>query len=409
MDHLLIRLNNGMHLLYKQVAGTEIAHAGFVVNAGSRDEHDNEWGLAHFLEHMLFKGTQKRKAFHVLSRLDAVGGDLNAYTSRERTSVHASFRQVHFVRAFELLSDIFMNPSFPQKELEREKQVVLEEIRMYQDEHDESILDDFESLVYRDKPLGRPILGSEETVRKITRQNLVDFQNRNYGAENTIFAYVGPMPWKAFERKVRPVLEAYANFQKPVQRLGDFQYKPFYKEFDKPASTAYVVMGNQAYPANDTKRLGLLMLNNMLGGDNMNSRLNMSVRERNGLVYGIESNYTPYSDTGLFFIYFSAEAGNQKRVRRLVEIELAKFRQKRLGNMQLHMAKQQFISRMLMSEESRSSLMLALAHVFFVHCKIDRLDEVIKKVEARDGGDLLDIANEIFDPQQLSTIIYNPK
>jgi predicted Zn-dependent peptidase len=409
MDHLLIRLNNGMHLLYKQVAGTEIAHAGFVVNAGSRDEHDNEWGLAHFLEHMLFKGTQKRKAFHVLSRLDAVGGDLNAYTSRERTSVHASFRQVHFVRAFELLSDIFMNPSFPQKELEREKQVVLEEIRMYQDEHDESILDDFESLVYRDKPLGRPILGSEETVRKITRQNLVDFQNRNYGAENTIFAYVGPMPWKAFERKVRPVLEAYANFQKPVQRLGDFQYKPFYKEFDKPASTAYVVMGNQAYPANDTKRLGLLMLNNMLGGDNMNSRLNMSVRERNGLVYGIESNYTPYSDTGLFFIYFSAEAGNQKRVRRLVEIELAKFRQKRLGNMQLHMAKQQFISRMLMSEESRSSLMLALAHGFFDHGKIDRLDEVIKKVEALDGGDLLDIANEIFDPQQLSTIIYNPK
>jgi predicted Zn-dependent peptidase len=409
MDHLLIRLNNGMHLLYKQVAGTEIAHAGFVVNAGSRDERENEWGLAHFLEHMLFKGTQKRKAFHVLSRLDAVGGDLNAYTSRERTSVHASFRQVHFVRAFELLSDIFMNPSFPQKELEREKQVVLEEIRMYQDEHDESILDDFESLVYRDKPLGRPILGSEETVRKITRQNLVDFQNRNYGADNTIFAYVGPMPWKAFERKVRPVLEAYANFQKPVQRLGDFQYKPFYKEFDKPASTAYVVMGNQAYPANDTKRLGLLMLNNMLGGDNMNSRLNMSVRERNGLVYGIESNYTPYSDTGLFFIYFSAEAGNQKRVRRLVEIELAKFRQKRLGNMQLHMAKQQFISRMLMSEESRSSLMLALAHGFFDHGKIDRLDEVIKKVEALDGGDLLDIANEIFDPQQLSTIIYNPK
>ena len=398
-----------MHLLYKQVVGTEIAHAGFVVNAGSRDERENEWGLAHFLEHMLFKGTQKRKAFHVLSRLDAVGGDLNAYTSRERTSVHASFRQVHFVRAFELLSDIFMNPSFPQKELEREKQVVLEEIRMYQDEHDESILDDFESLVYRDKPLGRPILGSEETVRKITRQNLVDFQNRNYGADNTIFAYVGPMPWKAFERKVRPVLEAYANFQKPVQRLGDFQYKPFYKEFDKPASTAYVVMGNQAYPANDTKRLGLLMLNNMLGGDNMNSRLNMSVRERNGLVYGIESNYTPYSDTGLFFIYFSAEAGNQKRVRRLVEIELAKFRQKRLGNMQLHMAKQQFISRMLMSEESRSSLMLALAHGFFDHGKIDRLDEVIKKVEALDGGDLLDIANEIFDPQQLSTIIYNPK
>jgi predicted Zn-dependent peptidase len=397
-----------MQLLHKQVSGTEIAHAGFVINAGSRDERPDEWGLAHFLEHMLFKGTQKRKSFHILSRLDAVGGDLNAYTTREKTSLHASFRQVHFARAFDLLSDIFLNASFPEKELVREKQVVLEEIRMYQDEHDESILDDFESLVFRNHLLGRPILGTEASVKKIKRADLIDFQKRHYGAENVIFAYVGPMPLKAFERKVRPVLEAYSNLQSPQPRTANFSYQPFAQTFNKPTSTAYVVMGNQAYAANDDRRLGLLMLNNMLGGDNMNSRLNMSVRERNGLVYGIESNYSPYSDTGLFFIYFSAEASKQARVQRLVQVELARFRDKKLGHMQLHMAKQQFISRMLMSEESRASLMLALAHSYFDHGKIDPLEEVVRKVEALQASDLLEIANEIFDPKQLSTILYNP-
>ncbi|MFN3530048.1 MAG: M16 family metallopeptidase [Bacteroidia bacterium] len=408
MDHLLIPLANGMHLIYKQVSGTEIAHAGFVVNAGSRDELPAEWGLAHFLEHMLFKGTHKRKAYHVLSRLDAVGGELNAYTTRERTCLHASFRNLHFGRAFDLLCDVFFNANFPEKELAREKLVVLEELLMYKDEHDESILDDFEELVFQNRPLGRPILGTENTINSFNRQMLTDFRARNYTAANTVFSYAGPMPWKQFERKVRPVLEAFSLAGSSHIRQTQYNYQPFYHEFSKPANTAYVVMGNQAYPANDTKRLGLLLLNNMLGGENLNSRLNMSIRERNGLVYGIESNYSPYSDTGLFYVFFSTDPKNRRRVQQLVMLELAKLRKKKLGNLQLHMAKQQFISRLLMAEENRSGLMLALAHSYFDHGRIDQLAEIIRKIEALDALDLLDITNEVFEPQQLSTIVYNP-
>lgn len=408
MDHLLVPLSNGMHLIYKQVTATEIAHAGFVVNAGSRDERPEEAGLAHFLEHMLFKGTQKRKAFHVLSRLDAVGGDLNAYTTKERTCLHASFRNIHFNRSFELLTDIFFNASFPEKELKREKQVVLEEILMYQDEYDESIMDDFEKLVFRDRPLGNPILGTAESVSAFEREGVVGFRNRNYGAENTVFAYVGPMPWKQFEKKVRPVLESYDRHGSLDARRTDYIYQAERQEVEKSASNAYFVTGSQAYAAQHPNRLALLLLNNLLGGENMNSRLNMSIRERNGLVYGIESNYTPFSDTGLFFVYFSADWKHVGRVQQLIDLELNKLRNQAVGTVQLHMAKQQFISRLLMSEENRANLMLSLAHHYFDHQRIDTLAEIIQKIEAIQASELLDIANELLDPRQMSTLIYKP-
>lgn len=408
MDHLLVPLSNGMHLIYKQVTATEIAHAGFVVNAGSRDERPEEAGLAHFLEHMLFKGTQKRKAFHVLSRLDAVGGDLNAYTTKERTCLHASFRNIHFNRSFELLTDIFFNASFPEKELKREKQVVLEEILMYQDEYDESIMDDFEKLVFRDRPLGNPILGTAESVSAFEREGVVGFRNRNYGAENTVFAYVGPMSWKQFEKKVRPVLESYDRHGSLDARRTDYIYQAERQEVEKSASNAYFVTGSQAYAAQHPNRLALLLLNNLLGGENMNSRLNMSIRERNGLVYGIESNYTPFSDTGLFFVYFSADWKHVGRVQQLIDLELNKLRNQAVGTVQLHMAKQQFISRLLMSEENRANLMLSLAHHYFDHQRIDTLAEIIQKIEAIQASELLDIANELLDPRQMSTLIYKP-
>jgi predicted Zn-dependent peptidase len=408
VDHLLIPLANGMHLLYKQVTGTEIAHAGFVVNTGSRDELPTEWGLAHFLEHMLFKGTRKRKAYHVLSRLDAVGGDLNAYTTRERTCLHASFRNLHFNRAFELLCDIFFEASFPEKELAREQQVVLEELLMYQDEWDERILDEFESELFAHQPLGRPILGSSETVASFGRQQLLDFRSRNYTADNLVFCYVGPMLWSRFERKVVPVLEARELSPKGPLRHPAQAAAPFQKQLEQASSSAYAVTGNVAYAVNDERRLGLLLLNNLLGGENMNSRLNMSIRERNGLVYGIESAYSPYSDTGLFYIFYSTDVRKQERVHQLLLKELALLRKNKLGHLQLHLAKQQFISRLLMAEENRSGLMLALGHSFFDHGKVDSLAEMVKRVEALDATDLLDIANHVFNPDQLSTLVYKP-
>lgn len=407
MDHLHLRLNNGMQLVFKQVPATEIAHAGLVINAGSRDEANNEWGLAHFFEHMLFKGTRKRKAYHVISRLDAVGGELNAYTTRERTCLHASFRQVHASRALELLADIYFEASFPDRELNREREVVLEEIRMYADEHDESILDDFEEALFAGHALGRPILGTEESLNSFTRQSLLDFKAKHYHAANTVLSYVGPMSWKQFERRLLPM------FNRPVdgkiQERGPVPaYVPFHKQLEKPSNTAYMVLGNRAFAATDDRRLGMLVLNNLLGGESMNSRLNMSIRERNGLVYGIESNYAPYSDTGIFYIYFSTDARKLPRVQQLVQTELQKL-QKGIGGMQLHLAKQQFISRLLMAEENRSGLMLALGHSLHDHGRVEPLVDIIARVEALTANDLVDLARQVFAPDQLSSFVYLPR
>lgn len=407
MDHQLLLLPNGMQLVFKQVPATEIGHAGLVINAGSRDEAEAQWGLAHFLEHMLFKGTRKRKAYHVLSRLDAVGGELNAYTTRERTCLHASFRQMHAERALELLADIYFEASFPENELQREREVVLEEIRMYADEHDESILDEFESLAFANHPLGRPILGSEASLKSFQRQTLLDFKSAHYHAANTVLSYVGPMSWAAFQKKLLPLFlrpsKGTIHARNPLPA-----YQPFSLEVDKPAQSAYAVMGNRAYAVSDERRLGLLLLNNLLGGENMNSRLNMSIRERNGLVYGIESNYGPYTDTGLFFIYFSTEEKKLARVQRLVLAELDKLRQG-ISGLQLHLAKQQFISRLLMAEENRSGLMLALGHSLLDHGRIDPLAEIIAKIEALQANDLTEIAREIFAPDQMSSLLYLPR
>lgn len=408
-DHQSILLPNGMQLVHKQISGSEISHCGFVVNTGTRDELPHEAGMAHFLEHMLFKGTTKRRAYHILSRLDVVGGDLNAYTTKERTCLHASFRNPWFNRAFELLYDILTNANFPEKELEKEKQVVIDEIHQYEDYYDESLLDDFESALFGDQPLAKPILGTAESVAAFTKETVAQFRERQYGAPNICFSYVGPLSWKQFLRKVAAKLTAYPRTLAPPLRKASYVYKPFAVNVNKPTTQTYVALGNQAYPANDNRRAALLLLNNLLGGDGMNSRLNLSVREKNGLVYSIESNYTPYADTGLWYVYFSCDPRYAEKVLRLVNNELKKLREKTLSKMQLQLAKQQFISRIVMAEESRSNLMLALGNSVFDFGRIDSLQEIIQRIEAVTTEELQEIAREIFDPTQLSILRYNPQ
>jgi len=408
-DHQQLTLPNGLHIIHKQIQGSEISHCGFIVNSGTRDEMQEEAGMAHFLEHMLFKGTPKRRSFHILSRLDVVGGDLNAYTTKERTCLHAAFRNAWFGRAFELMCDIIYNANFPEKELEKEKQVVIDEIKQYQDYHDESLLDDFEAALFGNQPLAHPILGTTESVNSFDREKVIAFRARQYGASNIAFSYVGPLTWKQLLRKVQPILEKYPIAAAPPARTAQYIYKPFVLSQEKNATQAYIALGNQAYPANDLKRAGMLLLNNLLGGDGMNSRLNLSIRERNGLVYSIESNYTPYSDTGLWYVYFSCDPEYTARVIRLVKKELTRLRDFKLGKMQLHLAKQQFISRIVMAEESRTNLMLALGNSLFDYGRIDTLSEIVQRIEDVTAEELQDIAREIFDPTQLSQLQYIPK
>lgn len=408
-DHQHYELANGIRLVHKQIQGSEISHCGFIINTGTRDERSDETGMAHFLEHMLFKGTPKRKSFHILSRLDVVGGDLNAYTTKERTALHAAFRNAYFPRAFELLTDILFHAHFPEKELLKEKQVVIDEINQYQDYHDESLLDDFEALVFRGTPLASPILGTAESVGSFSREAVAAFRDRQYAANQLVFSYVGPLSASQFLRKVKPVLERYPQRSGALRPKLQLKYEPFQVEIEKNATQAYAVLGNLAFAANHPRRAGLLLLNNLLGGDGMNSRLNLSIRERNGLVYSIESNYNAYSDTGLWYVYFSCDPEYVQRVLRLVRKELDKLRTEPLGRIQLQQAKQQLISRLVMSEESRTSLMLALGTSLFDYGRIDTLPELIARFEEVTASELQQIANELFAPNQLSSLIYLPK
>lgn len=408
-DHQHYELANGIRLVHKQIQGSEISHCGFIINTGTRDERLDETGMAHFLEHMLFKGTPKRKSFHILSRLDVVGGDLNAYTTKERTALHAAFRNAYFPRAFELLTDILFHAHFPEKELLKEKQVVIDEINQYQDYHDESLLDDFEALVFRGTPLASPILGTAESVGSFSREAVAAFRDRQYAANQLVFSYVGPLSASQFLRKVKTVLERYPQRAGALRPKLQLKYEPFQVEIEKNATQAYAVLGNVAFAANHPRRAGLLLLNNLLGGDGMNSRLNLSIRERNGLVYSIESNYNAYSDTGLWYVYFSCDPEYVQRVLRLVRKELDKLRTEPLGRIQLQQAKQQLISRLVMSEESRTSLMLALGTSLFDYGRIDTLPELIARFEEVTASELQQIANELFAPNQLSSLIYLPK
>lgn len=404
-----MKLKNGLRIAYKQVLNRKVAHCGFVINTGTRDEKTNENGLAHFLEHMLFKGTNKRKAYHILNRLEVIGGDLNAYTTKEKTCIYASFIDEYFDRAFDLLSDVVFESNFPAKELEKEKQVVLDEINAYKDNFEESLYDDFERLMFPNHPLGAYTLGLEETVSKYDQNQIKNFYKRQYNPSNIIFSYVGNLDFRIFSRRIEKKLGEIPMVEKPNKRLIIKNYKPFDKTILKSSFQLYGILGNRAYSIHHPKKYILVLLNNILGGDNLNSRLNLQVREKNGLVYHIGSDYSAYSDTGVFSISFSTDPKNLKRILKLVQKEMKLLREKPLTNRQLQLAKRQLINRILMSEDSTLVQMLGQAKNLLDFGKVTDLQEVIEIINRISSEDLMEVAQEIFHPEKLSSLIYLPK
>ncbi len=408
MPHCVVRLSNGLRLIHKQT-DSPISHFGVLVNAGTRDEDDQKAGIAHFVEHTIFKGTHKRNAYHLLSRMETVGGDLNASTSKEETYFYTSFLSQEYPRAVELLSDIFFHSTFPEKEIEKEKTVVLEEIGYYQDTPSELIFDDFESLVFAGHPLGRNILGSRQSVKKLTRQDILGFIAGNYTLENVVLASVGNIP----ASKLLSLCERhFGNNTVPElqrKRTPFVSYLPQTKEVRKTTTQTNVLLGNIAYPVNDDKRTPFLLLTNILGGPGMNTRLNMGIREKKGLAYTIEASYTPFSDTGLFSIYFGCEKYHTDQCIELIYKELKKLRENRLGTRQLFNAKQQFIGQLALSYETKLNEMLSLGHAAFFFEEIDTTEESIEQIRAITADEILDVANEILHLDQFSTLIYHPR
>lgn len=398
-------LRNGIRLVHNQVPGI-VGHCGLIINTGSRNESDTEHGIAHFIEHMLFKGTRTRKAYHILSRLEDVGGELNAYTTKEETAIHASFLNEHYERAIELICDVIFNSSWPVREIEKEKEVVIEEINSYKDNPAELIFDDFEEIIFKDQPIGRNILGTNESVKSFNREMIIDFILRNYLVDQMVFCSVGNISHsklvKIFERYFAEI-PSRTTLTLPE---SSWEYKPSEVLRQMGTWQNHCIIGNIAYDLRDHRRIGMILLNNILGGQGLNSRLNLSLREKNGFAYNVESSYNPYGDTGIFSIYFGTESKNLEKSIAIAMKELKILRTVRLGKSQLTKAKNQIKGYLARGYENHESLMLSLGKSLQVFNKIDSFDEICNKIDKVDASEILGIANEVFDNSRLSRLIY---
>jgi predicted Zn-dependent peptidase len=407
MEVNYFELKNGIRVIHKTTK-SNVAHCGFIINTGSRDEMLTESGMTHFIEHAIFKGTEKRKAYHILNRIDNVGGEINAYTTKENTSIYASFLKTHIDRATELLTDILFNSTYPEKELEKEKDVIIDEIYSYQDTPFEQIYDDFEELIYKNHPLSMNILGSVETVKKINRKNILSFIAKYYATNEIVFSVVGDFS----ATKIKKLADKYlGNIPMKIstnKRKVFSLYSPNNQIVKKDVLQTHCMIGNIAYGAHHKNKNGFILLNNILGGPAMNSRLNMGIREKYGFTYNIESSYTVYSDTGLFNIYLGTDSKHIDKSIQLVNKELKKLRDKKLSSTQLHKSKQQLIGQIALSDENNCNVMLGMGKSLLLYNKVDDLKVTHDKINAITAEQLQDISNEIFNDVDLSSLIYQP-
>ncbi|WP_253400757.1 pitrilysin family protein [Pontibacter sp. HSC-36F09] len=408
LDYHIHTLPNGIRIVHKQVLHTKIAHSGFILDLGSRDEQPDQLGLAHFWEHMAFKGTAKRKSFHILNRLESVGGELNAYTTKEKLCFYSSVLDKHFEKSFELLTDITFHSIFPEKEIEKERGVILEEMAMYLDTPEEAIVDEFDNVVFDNHPLGNNILGTKESVSGFKKDDFQRFIKDNLSTEALVFCSVSNLPFEKVVKLAEKYLADIPTISKPRQRVAFENYTPKAVTFEKPISQAHCVIGCPAYALNDDRRIPFFMLVNLLGGPGMNSRLNLAVREKHGLVYTIDANYATYIDTGLLSIYFGTEKKQLKRTTSLVLKELKKLREKQLGSLQLHTAKEQLMGQLAMAEESNMGLMMMMGKSILDQGHIDTLNEIFDQIKNTTAQDLIDIANDVLREEKLSFLNYVP-
>jgi predicted Zn-dependent peptidase len=398
-------LKNGIRIIH-QYTDSPVAHLGMLINAGSRDEKEEEHGLAHFIEHSVFKGTKKRKAFYILSRLEGVGGELNAYTTKEETVLYSTFLSEYYDRTAELLSDILFNSIYPEKELKREKEVVIEEINSYKDSPSELIFDEFEELVFDGHPIARNILGTKKNIRKFDRDAIFRFMENNYHTNQMVISSVGDIKFTDLIKLLEKYFGHVEQKLRTNSRVKFDNYIPERKTIDKDTFQSHCVLGNMAFDSSHAQRTTMVLLNNILGGQALNSRLNLALRERRGMAYNVESGYTAYSDAGLFNVYFGTDKENLERALVLVQKEFDLLRDKKLGAVQLSRAKKQLLGQIAIASESREDLMLNIGRSYLLYNKVDPLSVVFKKIEEITAEQILDVANLILDKTQMSTLIY---
>lgn len=398
-------LSNKLRIIHED-SPTDVIYCGYAINAATRDERPEEEGIAHFVEHMIFKGTTHRKAWHILNRMEAVGGDLNAFTQKEETTIYATCLKEDFRRAVDLLTDITFYSIFPENEMKKETEVIIEEIQSYEDSPSDLIFDEFENLLFKGHPLGRNILGHPEQLRAYHPQNILDFTKRFYQPSNAVFFIKGHIPFQQIIKEVEKATDGLqaTEIDKPITPLPP--YEPTFIEKQKDTHQAHVMIGCRSFPPENNKRTSLYILNNILGGPGMNALLNISLRERRGLVYNVESNLTNYTDTGVFSIYFGCEPKDVNKCIRLVKQELQRLIDAPLSERRLEAAKKQIKGEIGIACDNFENCALDMARSFLHYNKFEDLHELFGRIDHITPADLQSTAAILFNDSNLTTLIY---
>ena len=457
MKYNTYTLDNGLRIIHLP-SDSQVVYCGYQINAGTRNEEPGEEGLAHFCEHVTFKGTERRKAWHILNCLESVGGDLNAYTNKEGTVYYSAILKEHIARAVDLLSDIVFHSVYPQAEIDKEVEVICDEIESYNDSPAELIYDEFENILFKGSPLGHNILGTAEQVRAFKTEDALRFTQKLYRPDNAIFFAYGDIDFKKLVKLIQkalgecpkgrelacsadcksaetPTKERIAEETPTKERIagktptgetpteemeaGDANHKVQSSKFNvqskvagqtivmqKNTHQAHVMIGTQAYDVNDDRRMPLYLLNNMLGGPGMNAKLNLALREHNGLVYTVESTMVAYGDTGTWSIYFGCDEHDVKRCLRLVRKELDKFMQKPLSDAQLKAAKKQIKGQIGVACDNRENFALDFGKSFLHYGWEKNVDRLYEQVDEITAAQIQAVAQELFDKDRLTTLIF---
>lgn len=404
-------LHNGLRVVVVPAA-SEVVYCGYVVCAGTRHEAPADSGLAHFVEHMTFKGTQSRRAYQIINHLERVGGDLNAYTTKQETVYHAAVMKEHFDRAADLLTDIVFRSTYPERELAREVEVVCDEIDSYHDSPAEEIFDEFERIVFAHNPLGRDILGDAARLSTYKSEDLARFAKQYYRPANCVFFAFGNLSANRVRRSLErhtlslPAERTTCSIAPPSAPPVPATYKPTHLSLQKNTHQAHVIVGGRSFAGTDERKYAAILLNNILGGPGMNSRLNVSLRERAGLVYSVDAYLSTYPDAGMWNVYFGCNAADVERCIRRVEKELHILASQALTPRQLEAAKRQLCGQISVADNSFESRALAIGRTFAHYATLADTAETIARIRALTSADLLDAAQRLYNPAQISHLIY---
>ena len=396
-------LSNGIRGIHRQVR-SGVTHCAMVVNAGSRDEERGEYGIAHFVEHALFKGTARRKAHQVNCRLENLGGELNAYTTKEDTTLHATVMRRDLSRAVELIGDVIFNSTFPERELAKEREVIADEINSYKDSPSERIYDDFEDMIFKGSELGHNILGSKATIARISTENMHSFVGRTYTTDQMVFSSIGNFSAATVQSVAERYIGGVAPTTREFERVAPAPYEAFDQRLSRHTHQAHGIIGTRGYSMRDERRLPLALALNILGGPSANSLLNLLLREKHGLSYNVEATYTPYSDTGIVGIYFSSDHDNAAQCVELIESEVDRLCREHITPRRLAIAKRQFVAQMAISMEANEGYMLGAGKSYLLYKDIDTLEEAYKKVMAITATQICDVAADCLG--NMSRLIY---